>query len=150
VKKLTPKQSLFVQEYLIDLNATQAAIRAGYSEKTAHSQGPRLLENVGIAQALAEASQERSDKTKIDAAWVLKKAEEVFDKCMQAVEVTDHEGNGIGEYKFEANAANRALEIIGKHVDVQAFLERKQLEVVDRSDVLSRARQRAKEQAVVH
>ena len=51
--KLTPKQELFVNEYLIDLNATQAAIRAGYSEKTAHSSGPRLLENVGVAAAIS-------------------------------------------------------------------------------------------------
>jgi phage terminase small subunit len=50
--KLTPKQQRFVGEYLVDLNATQAAIRAGYSAKTAHSSGPRLLENVGVQAAL--------------------------------------------------------------------------------------------------
>jgi phage terminase small subunit len=51
---LTSKQKRFVQEYLIDLNATQAAIRAGYSAKTASSQGERLLRNVEVAAALAE------------------------------------------------------------------------------------------------
>lgn len=50
---LTPKQRRFVEEYLIDRNATQAAIRAGYSVKTANQQGPRLLVNVGIAAAIA-------------------------------------------------------------------------------------------------
>ena len=48
MSKLTEKQKKFVDEYLIDLNATQAAIRAGYSEKTARSIGQRLLTNVDI------------------------------------------------------------------------------------------------------
>ena len=50
--KLTPKQELFVQQYLVDRNATQAAIRAGYSKKTANQQGARLLANVGVKSAL--------------------------------------------------------------------------------------------------
>ncbi|MDY3551419.1 terminase small subunit [Gemmata sp. JC717] len=62
---LTPKQEKFVQEYLIDLNATQAAIRAGYSEKTANEQGSRLLANVSVSQAIQRAMQERSKRTAI-------------------------------------------------------------------------------------
>lgn len=50
---LTPKQAKFVEEYLIDLNATQAAIRAGYSAKTAKQQGQRLLTNVDVAEAVS-------------------------------------------------------------------------------------------------
>ena len=50
--KLTPKQELFVREYLVDRNATQAAIRAGYSEKSAHDQGSRLLKHVEVQAAL--------------------------------------------------------------------------------------------------
>lgn len=53
VSELTPKQQRFVQEYLVDLNATQAAIRTGYSEKTAKQQGSRLLTNAAIAAAIA-------------------------------------------------------------------------------------------------
>lgn len=49
---MTPKQQRFVQEYLIDLNATQAAIRAGYSQKTAEVQGCRLLRNAKVAEAI--------------------------------------------------------------------------------------------------
>lgn len=49
---MTPKQKRFVEEYLIDLNATQAAIRAGYSPKTANEQGARLLANVSIQSAI--------------------------------------------------------------------------------------------------
>ena len=62
---LTAKQGRFVAEYLIDLNATQAAIRAGYSEKTANEQGSRLLANVKIASAVAEAQAKRSQRTEI-------------------------------------------------------------------------------------
>ena len=49
---MTPKQEAFAREYAIDKNATQAAIRAGYSAKTAHSAGPRLLENVEVRAAI--------------------------------------------------------------------------------------------------
>lgn len=58
--KLTEKQKMFVQEYLIDLNATQAAIRAGYSARTAHAIGSELLEKTLVAEAVARAKAERS------------------------------------------------------------------------------------------
>lgn len=70
---MTPKQEAFVREYLLDLNATQAAIRAGYSAKTAEQQGPRLLGNVGVAHAIAAAQQKRAERLEIDADWVLKR-----------------------------------------------------------------------------
>ena len=57
---LTEKQKRFAEEYLIDLNATQAAIRAGYSAKTANEQGSRLLANVSIQKAISKAIAERS------------------------------------------------------------------------------------------
>lgn len=62
---LTAKKELFVAEYLIDLNATKAAIRAGYSEKTAYSQGQRLLKDVEVAKAIAQAMKKRSERTEI-------------------------------------------------------------------------------------
>lgn len=68
---LTPKQQLFVQEYLIDLNATQAAIRAGYSEKTANEQGCRLLAHVSVSASIQEAMDKRSNRTQITADNVL-------------------------------------------------------------------------------
>lgn len=54
--KLTPKQAMFVKEYLIDLNATQAAIRAGYSARTADRIGPELLGKTSIAEAIQKAT----------------------------------------------------------------------------------------------
>lgn len=70
---LTPKQKCFVEEYLIDLNQTQAAIRAGYSEKTANEQASRLLANVNIQAAIKEAMAERSKRTQITADMVLQR-----------------------------------------------------------------------------
>ena len=62
---MTPKQARFVQEYLIDLNATQAATRAGYSAKTAQEQGSRLLSNVMVANAVAAAQQKASERLEV-------------------------------------------------------------------------------------
>ena len=70
--KLTPKQQRFVDEYLIDLNATQAAIRAGYSPKTARSVGQENLTKPDIQQAIEQAKAERSERTKITQDEVLK------------------------------------------------------------------------------
>lgn len=69
--KLTDKQQKFVEEYLLDLNATQAAVRAGYSEKTASETGYENLSKPQIANAIAEAKKERSERTRIDADWLL-------------------------------------------------------------------------------
>ena len=71
MSKLTAKQNQFVAEYLIDLNATQAAIRAGYSKKTAEWQGPQLLGKTHVAEAVALAVQARSGRTNITADRVL-------------------------------------------------------------------------------
>lgn len=70
--KLTPKQQRFVDEYLIDLNATQAAIRAGYSERTAYSIGDENLKKPEIKKAIEQAKAKRSQRTKIEADSVLK------------------------------------------------------------------------------
>ena len=63
--KLTPKQQRFVDEYLIDLNATQAAIRAGYSPKTAEQQGFQLLKKTSVSDAIEQAQQERQKRTMV-------------------------------------------------------------------------------------
>ncbi len=131
-KKLTPKQQCFIEEYLIDLNAAQSAIRAGYSEKTAKQQASRLLTNVDVAAAVAKAKRERSEATKIDAEWVLRQAVELHQRCMQEIrpvrnpktgkQIYDDDGNAL--FTFNAAAANRALELVGKHVDIGAFKDR--------------------------
>lgn len=68
---LSKRQKLFCAEYLIDLNATQAAIRAGYSEKTAHVQGPRLLENVSVQEEIQHLMSKRMERLGYSADQVL-------------------------------------------------------------------------------
>ena len=68
---MSEKHAAFVREYLVDLNATQAAIRAGYSEATASQQGARLLANVKIAAAIREAMDQRAERVQLQADEVL-------------------------------------------------------------------------------
>ena len=72
-KPLRPKQERFIEEYLKDLNAIQAAIRAGYSAKTASAIGEENLRKPEISAAVSEARAKRSKETKIEAAWVLRR-----------------------------------------------------------------------------
>lgn len=70
--ELSPKQLRFCEEYLVDLNATQAAIRAGYSKKTACEQGSRLLAKVKVQAAIRERKKELQEKTDITQERVLR------------------------------------------------------------------------------
>lgn len=106
---MTPKQEAFVREYLIDLNATQAAIRAGFSAKTAEQQGHQLLKKTLVAKAIDAAKQQRAEKCEIDALWVLREAKETY--------LAARADNN-------PSAAVSALKLVGSHVDVNAFEER--------------------------
>lgn len=153
--KLTAKQSLFVEEYLIDLNATQAAIRAGYSKKTARQIGEQNLSKLDIAAAIQIQQKQRSERVQIDADYVLKRHAEI-DK-MDVADILDDQGNvvpiklwpkvwrqyvsGIDVMEIaqggdKAMAALkkikwpdkvRNLELLGKHVNVGAYRERTEL-----------------------
>jgi phage terminase small subunit len=82
---LNDKQTAFVREYLVDFNATQAAIRAGYSPKTAGSQAHDLLKKPEIQACLAEFRQMAAEKTVTDTAWVRQRLrEEATDFSPQA------------------------------------------------------------------
>lgn len=69
---LTPKQATFVREYLVDLNATRAAERAGYSPKTAETQGSRLFRNVQVREEIDRALGERADRVQVKADDILR------------------------------------------------------------------------------
>lgn len=126
VVKLTEKQKRFVEEYLIDLNATQAAIRAGYAEKAANREGSRLLSNVDIQAAIQKAQNKRSERVQISQDDVLRGLLEVVamstgKKLVTETVVTKSEtGEAIGtdviKSCFEPHAANKALELLGKHL----------------------------------
>ena len=121
--ELTKKQELFCIEYLIDLNATQAAIRAGYSKHTAKDIGCENLAKPNISERIAELFTERTNKTKIDAEYVLVKSNELLNRCMAEGE------------DFSPSGAGKALDLIGKHVDVQAFNEKA---TVDNTHVITK------------
>ncbi len=70
---ITPKQQRFVDEYLVDLNATQAAIRAGYSKKTAMQQGSRLLSNAKVCAEVTRRNGKRTEKLVVNAEWLLQR-----------------------------------------------------------------------------
>lgn len=129
---LTDKQEKFCQEYLIDLNGTQAAIRAGYSKNTANEQATRLLANVSIQTYLNEIRKPLQEKTGLTQEWVLNRFKEISDRCVQAVpvmrfdpvnkvmvqatELNEETGEEIGLWSFDSNGANKATEMIGKHL----------------------------------
>ena len=98
---LTPKKIMFAREYIVDLNATQAAIRSGYSKKTAASQGERLLRDVDIARLVQENMDARSQKTGITAELVLSRVNRIAENA-----------ESTGDYF----AALRANELLGKHL----------------------------------
>lgn len=110
--KLTAKQEKFVKEYLTDLNATQAAIRAGYSEKTAYSQGQRLLKNVEIQKELAKHQKALQDKTEITQEKVIEEL-----AAIGFANATDFAVNGIpitDNTQHKTSSKLKALELLGK------------------------------------
>jgi len=103
---LTPKQKIFVQEYLVDLNATAAACRAGYSSKNAGRIGPELLGKTCVSEAIQKAMQDRSQRTEVTQDYVISKLREIADKDASDTQDSD--------LKY-ANKL-KALELLGKHV----------------------------------
>lgn len=124
---LNAKQAAFVDEYLIDLNATQAAIRAGYSEKGASVQSSRLLANAKIAAAVSGRMAARTERTEIHQDYVLESINDIAMRCRQVKPVTDKDGvpimvetpDGKGmapAFTFDASNALRGYELLGKHL----------------------------------
>lgn len=139
--KLTEKQQRFIDEYLIDLNATQAAIRAGYSVKTAREQASQNLTKLNIQQAISEKMAERSKRTGVNqdrivlelAKIAFVNAADVIDSddatikagataddtaAIQSVKVKvipTKEGEGV-EREIRLNDKLKALELLGKHL----------------------------------
>lgn len=138
--KLTEKQRRFVDEYLIDLNATQAAIRAGYSAKTANEQGSQNLSKLSIQAAIAEKMAERSRRTGVNQdRVVLELAKLAFVKmtdmvdshgriketatdddlsCIESIKYKEvhNEFGGSVEREVKISSKLKALELLGKHL----------------------------------
>lgn len=115
MSELEEKQKMFCKEYLVDFNGTQAAIRAGYSKKTANEQASRLLTKVNVQTYLKQLIEKRNERTNITQDDVVADIIKVKDRCMQNEAVLDKEGNETGIYKFDSNGANKALDMLMKH-----------------------------------
>ena len=139
-RKLTDKQRRFVDEYLIDLNATQAAIRAGYSVKTANEQGSQLLAKLSIQQAIAEKMAERSRRTGVNqdrvvlelAKIAFVKLTDIIDEkgkikdtateddlaCLEGYKYkySDTDSGYSVEREVKLSSKMKALELLGKHL----------------------------------
>ena len=115
------RQIKFVEEYIKSLNATDAAIKAGYSEKTARSQGSRLLTNVDIQKAIQQAKAEREERTQITQDYVLTNIQKVIERCMQVQQVDNcltqtEDGELAQAFMFKEQGALKGLELLGKHL----------------------------------
>ena len=156
---LTPKQKRFVAEYLIDLNATAAAKRAGYSEKTAYSIGLETLKKPEIQNAIQEAMQERQQRTEITQDMVIQELaklgffdiRKLFDKDgkpldiskldddtaaalvgLDVQDVSDSDGNYVGFIKkYKMADKIKALELLGKHLGTWEHQDKQQTAVED-------------------
>lgn len=139
--KLTAKQQRFVEEYLVDLNATQAAIRAGYSPNTANEQGSRLLANVSVRACIDIEMAERAKRTGINADRILIELARIglikpdklidFDEAMVKEDASEDdiaaiasikvkkvptEDGEIVEREIKMHDKIKALELCGKHL----------------------------------
>src|SRR5687767_1444979 len=127
---MTRKQEKFVDEYLKDFDKTQAAIRAGFSAKTAHTAGSRLFNNVAIVSLINQRLEVVRASTAVEDEFTHEKIrghfKAIYDRCMQAEPVMqynfttkqmepvrDAQGNAV--YMFDANGAARAMENIAKN-----------------------------------
>lgn len=114
-QELTDRQARFCEEYLIDLNATQAAIRAGYSEKTAREQAAQNLSKLNIQEKIAELKAERSKRTEITQDSVIQELAAVARAEVKGVRAVDK---------------LKALELLGKKEGTQELLEAMPLEAL--------------------
>ena len=110
VKQLNAQQKKFCKEYMIDLNATQAAIRVGYSEKTAYSSGQRLLKHAEVGKYIQKLKTKQSERTQITA-----------DKVLMDIEDTRSRAKADSDYRAELKAS----ELQGRHLAM--FVDRQQV-----------------------
>ncbi len=114
---LSAKHRLFVEEYLVDLNGKQAAIRTGYSEKSAGVTACRLIADANVSRAIKDGMDRRAEKLGLDQCWVLQRLKLVSDQCVDAAPIFNAKGHVVeGVWQFDSQGANKATELVGKHL----------------------------------
>lgn len=121
VPAITPKQERFCQEYIVDYNGTQAAVRAGYAVNSARKTASRLLTNADILARVRELQREQTARLALTQDYVLQQLVDTYRCCREPepVLVYDPDAGGMvesGKYQFDSKGALRALELIGKHL----------------------------------
>ena len=135
MSELTAKQDMFIKEYLIDLNATQAAIRAGYSPKTAENIGWENVRKPQIAKEIEKRMNKRAEKVAITAENVLQSIIDIRDCASAKMALTSKTtGEKIGETMLDINGALRANELLGKHLKL--FTDKVELEVTKMPEIV--------------
>lgn len=119
--ELKPKHERFCQEYVIDYNGAQAAIRAGYKEKSARGQASELLTNPNILARIREIQQEQIKRLAISQDYVVLQLIDTYNCCREPKPVmewdyTKREWVQSGMYQFDSKGALKALELLGKHL----------------------------------
>tara|TARA_Y100000310_G_C20514110_1_gene730311 strand:- start:14 stop:580 length:567 start_codon:yes stop_codon:yes gene_type:complete len=109
-------QAMFCLEYLIDLNATKAAIRAGYSAKNPSRSGADALRIPKVQEAIAYLKDERSKNILVDEEYVIKVLKTIVNRCLQVTPVLNRNGDPIGEYRFNPTEARKSAELLGEHL----------------------------------
>ncbi len=113
---LSDRHSQFIDEYMVALSAPQAAIRAGQCVGAAPQQASQLVRCALVQGAIQAAVAPRAECPEISQAWVVERLVANATRAMQAVPVVDRDGNPTGRYTYQGSVANRALELLGKHV----------------------------------
>ena len=125
---LTARQQRFVDEYLKDLNATQAAIRAGYAAKTANANAARMMVNDGIQEAIEARQQTRVERVELEQDWVVNELRKVAQRCLP---VEDDDGKPVANI---VNVGVKALELLGRHQGI--FIDKREITGKDGKDLV--------------
>ncbi len=122
-RKLSHKQAAFVDAYLLNSNATQAAKLAGYSERSAGETGTELLHKPHVLAVINAKRCEITNESKVTVAWVLAMLVESATVCLKTMKIRDKDGISTGDVKLVDSAGgHKALELLGKHLGM--FVER--------------------------
>lgn len=116
-KELNPKQKRFCEEYVVDLNATQAAIRAGYSKKTAYSIGDRLLKDVEVKKCIRKLQKKLSEATQITAEKVILELWRIGSSNIQDMIVEDNAIKDLSKIDRAKAAAISSIKVTERHTE---------------------------------